>query len=311
MALHLLLPTHNRPVLLRRCLESLDAEELQATNTTLWVIENGSEVVGEVSQAFAQTLPLRYLHYERGNKSAALNRWLAEHPGSPSDLLVFLDDDVAVEPNSLPTYVEAAAQFGSGHYFGGRVDPEFAQPPPPALAPYLTMEARTFDLSGGAELSQLPGTPLFLGCNWACYRGDLARAGNFSEAFGPGAKGNVRGQESDAQERLSATGCKGIFLARARVRHWVSEHMVTRQWIGERTFRANIYTGLHRHGWVHGLGIAGKLVYSLLLLPLQPRNGGHLYRIAKAAGYFYGLTQRLVTARSAPRKRAAGEEYSA
>ena len=293
MALHILLPTHNRPDLLRRCLESLDAAELRAVGATLWVIENGSAVAEELCTEFGGDLPLRYVHYALGNKSAALNSWLEAYPGSPADLLVFLDDDVAVEPGIFTTYAGAAARFPPGHYFGGHVVPEFSIPPAPALAPYLTMEARTFDLSGGSDVRQLSGTPLFLGCNWACYRSDLSRAGNFSTAFGPGAKGNVRGQESDAQQRLGATGCRGIFLARAQVRHWVSERMVTRAWIGERTFRANIYTGMHRHGWVHGLGIAGKLVYSVLLLPLQPRSVGHLYRIAKGAGYFYGLTRRL------------------
>ncbi|NJB86649.1 GT2 family glycosyltransferase [Lewinella marina] len=288
--IHLLLPTHQRANLLRRCLDSLDQMAAELTDCTLHVIENGSRVAEELTAGYAPRLPVRYHHFPAGNKSLALNATLELLPADA--FLIFLDDDVAVRPGTVTAFRKAAAEFGPGHFFGGVLHPDYEVAPEPAVVPYLPPSARLVDHSGGKDLRVLTSFTYFMGACWACFARDLRAAGNFSGEFGPGASSGARGQETDAQQRLRELGGISVFVRRAAVDHHVTARMVTADYASDRIFHASIYKGRAAPGVVHTLGMLTKLVYSSLLLFLQPGHPGHRYRIAKAAGYFRGLSQR-------------------
>ncbi|THH36360.1 glycosyltransferase family A protein [Neolewinella litorea] len=288
--IHILIPTHQRVDLLRRCLDSLAAlrEELQAC--TVHIIENGSRVAEELSLGYASRFPLRYHHFEPGNKSLALNAALATIDADA--FLIFLDDDVAVRAGTVDAFREAALAYGHGHFFGGVMHPDYEREPEPAVVPYLPPSARLIDLSAGKDLRVLDSFTYFMGACWACFARDLRAAGNFSGEFGPGAASGARGQETDAQQRLRNNGARPVFVRGAAVDHHVNARMVTADYAADRIFHASIYKGRAHPSVVHTLGMLAKLTYSSLLLPLQPGHPGHRYRIAKAAGYFRGLSQR-------------------
>lgn len=288
--LHVLLPTHRRTDLLRRCLDSLVPLKHEIGSGTITVIENGSHVGEEITGSYVSRLPVRYVHLETGNKSLALNEAVASL--SPATLIVFLDDDVAVRPGTIAAFRAAAERFGPGHFFGGVLHPAYESPPEPAVQPYLPPSARLIDHSRGEDYRVVRPFAYFMGACWACFAGDLAAAGNFSGAFGPGAVGGARGQETDAQQRLVRTGAVPVFVRGAAVDHYVTSAMVTAGYAADRIFHASIYRGRSAPTLVHSVGMLAKLVFSALLLPIQPGNPGHRYRIAKAAGYFRGLSQR-------------------
>lgn len=291
METHILIPTHNRTKLIADCLESMQKQAAAyASVTAIWVIENGSAVAKDIVAEYKKELPLKYLHFAEGNKSKALNRALEEIPAEA--LLIFFDDDVLVDRYCVESFQTAAEVKGDGHYFGGVVRPNYEQPPEPSLVNYLPSSGRLFDLSAGEQYRVFTGFQLFLGANWACYASDIRKIGGFSAAYGPGAKFGVRGQEGNAQFRLTEVGVKPVFVKSAIVDHFVSKHMVSKEWVIDRIFKSVIQKGQESPSFIHSAGLLVKMIYSLLLLPLQPNNIGHLYRINKASGYFYGLVKR-------------------
>ncbi len=287
---HLLIPTHRRPDLLKRCLNSLQSEAEALADCVVHVVENGSRETESLVLGYADAFPIRYHHYAEGNKSLALNGALREVPDG--GLAIFLDDDVAVRPGTVAAFREAAETYGPGHFFGGVLYPDYEVAPDRAVRPYLPPSARLIDLSGGADHRVVRPFTYFMGACWACFAIDLSAVGNFSGEFGPGAASGARGQETDAQHRLLTRGGVPVFVRRAGVDHHVSARMVTVDYASDRIFHASIYRGRTQPDVVHTLGMLAKLVFSSLLLPLQPGDPGHRYRIAKAAGYFRGLSQR-------------------
>lgn len=288
METHILLPTHNRVELLKRCLNSLVPLAGELEGTTLHVIENGSRVAEALTAGYTDRLPIQYHYVEEGNKSVALNTVIEQLPVNA--LHIFFDDDVAVRPGTVMAFREVARKMGRGHYFGGVLYPAYEVEPAPGMEPYLSPSAKKVDMSAGQDLRGFKEFRDFLGAVWACFGEDLNTAGGFDGRYGPGGYTGSRGQETDAQLRLFQQGCRPVFVRAAGVDHHVTAEMVTTSYTVDRIFRSTIHKGRHDPSLVHSLGLAAKMIYSVLLLPLQPGSVGHLYRIAKAAGYFRGLS---------------------
>ncbi|OAV44318.1 glycosyltransferase family A protein [Lewinella sp. 4G2] len=290
MPTHLIIPTHNRPNLLSRCLKSIAALGEELTGTVVHVVENGSNVSQAIAQQYAQQLNLRFTQTERGNKSLALNQVIKDIGND--NLLIFLDDDVAVRPGIITAFQKAHDKYGPGHYFGGVLYPDYEVEPKAEHRSHLPPSARMIDNSQGKDYREFTEFQLFMGAVWACHAGDLAAIGGFNAAFGPGAKSGARGQEMDAELRLFENGVKPVFVRAAAVDHYVTAKMVTPDYAVERIFLSSMHLGRERPALIHSLGLTAKLIYSFLLLPFAPNSIGHRYRIAKAAGYFIGLARR-------------------
>ena len=262
----------------------------EISEVTVHVIENGSQVAGQLTAKYQSALQLNYHQFPQGNKSLALNQVAKDLPDDT--FLIFLDDDVAARPGTLTAFRQAAEKFGPGHYFGGVLHPDFDRPPSPKVLPYLPPEARTIDHSRGKKYHTYQSFQFFMGACWACYAADLARAGYFNPDYGPGASSGARGQETDTQLRLYERGVKPVALRDAVVDHYVPERAVTADFIVDRIYKAMVQPGARQSSLLKSLGLGAKLLYSVLLLPLAPDSVGHRYRIAKAAGYFRGLSNR-------------------
>lgn len=285
--MHLLIPTHNRPRRLSRLLASIVRAEQPQGEWTVHLIENGSRVTSEVANTFQGQLPLRFYQLEDGNKSRALNHVLDQLSGNAP--LVFFDDDVVLDPNVLTRYAAAFARYPGRVVFGGGLRAEYETAPVPDLRPYLPRSARDYDLAAGLDYRELSGQPVFLGANWGCCAADLRAVGNFDPDFGPGARSGARGQETDAQLRLYAAGCRPVALGNCVVDHWVPEKFTRPEWALQRIHHSSIHLGKSRPGIIKTLGITAKLVYSLVQVTLGNTGIGPRYRIAKASGFFRGL----------------------
>ena len=92
--------TYNRCEGLALTLDGMTQLDLAGRPWELVVVDNGSDdATGEVTERFANRLPLRrVVEHERG-LSAARNRGLAE---AQADLVVFTDDDVDADPRVAP-----------------------------------------------------------------------------------------------------------------------------------------------------------------------------------------------------------------
>jgi glycosyltransferase involved in cell wall biosynthesis len=101
--LSVVIPTYRRPALLRRCLESLDAQTLPRAQFEVVVVDDGSgDESTDVLAAYADRVRA-YVQPRNGGPAAARNRGIREATG---DRVVFLDDDVAAAPDLLATHLD-------------------------------------------------------------------------------------------------------------------------------------------------------------------------------------------------------------
>ena len=235
------IPTHGRPALLERTLQSLAAARRPAGYAFTLVAENGGvepEVARIVDRAPA-SIDARLQTTADGNKSAALNAVLATLSG---ELVVFLDDDVRVTPALLEAYAQAdAAQPDDRVFFGGPTGVDYESAPPDWLRAYLPPSAVGWQWVGNpARVDQ----PEFLGFNWAARAHDLKALGGFDPSFGPGARTGATGQEREMQQRLLAAGYVGRLVPEAFVWHFVPRDRCSQGWALRRAFRNGVSEGL-------------------------------------------------------------------
>lgn len=262
--MHVLIPTHGRPVLLERTLASLGACHLPESYRETVVVENGSQAGAEAVVAdIAATHPalrLRYLHVERANKSHALNEALAT---VGEGLVVFLDDDVRVAPQLLEAYAKAARERTEGTYFGGSVAVDYEEAPPEWVVPALPFSARGYRFDQGDR----PEPGLFLGFNWAAFASDLKSVGNFDPEYGPGSATGATGQEYNMQRRLQANGVTAEEVPGALVWHYVPRHRCSPAWALRRKYKVGIEDGLQTRAAANRprfLRVSGHAVQSAL-----------------------------------------------
>lgn len=230
--LHIVIPTHGRPNLLKRTLDSLAECAIPETLVQTIVIENGGrngakQVVAEASP----NIRARYRFTPKGNKSHALNLALED---INDGLVIFFDDDIRIAPNLLEAYRSEAGEFGEGHYFGGPFDADYEKAPPEWLKEYLPPSAVGWQLS--ADESSTPTSVSFYGCNWAAFASDLENIGGFDVELGPSCV--ATGEETDMQIRLKAGGAIPRYVAAAKVWHYVPADRCSVEWAIARAYQA-------------------------------------------------------------------------
>lgn len=159
------IPTYQRPHLLRQCLEALSEQRLPKNKFTTIVVDDANDpTVSALLQAVAQQtgLSITYLGQEqRRGPAAARNRgWQT----AQTPFIAFTDDDCLPEPDWLST---AVTRFLRGaHVITGRVRMPLPERP--------TLHDRTAALLETAE---------FITANLFCHRTVLQRLHGFDERF--------------------------------------------------------------------------------------------------------------------------------
>jgi glycosyltransferase involved in cell wall biosynthesis len=232
-SVHVLIPTHERPELLERTLESLAQCTQPKEYDGAIVIENGSKAGAEaIVGTYQDALQARYMYVPRGNKSHALNEALTE---IENGLTIFFDDDVRVHRGILQAYARAAADIKGKMFFGGPTRVDYEGEPPEWLAEYLPASA-----TGWPEEDR-PDEKTFLGFNWAAFASDLKACGGFNPTVGPGTLST--GQETEMQRQLLDWGARPTYVPDALVWHYVPESRCTPSWVLDRGYRTGIGFG--------------------------------------------------------------------
>ncbi|MDE2083001.1 MAG: glycosyltransferase family 2 protein [Burkholderiales bacterium] len=211
--------THDRAELLRRCLDCLDAARRPAEGVQVLVVANhctdGTHAMLEARVALdgqaggaqaagaAARLPLRWLAEPAKGKSHALNRALAE---VRTPLLAFVDDDQRVDAGFLVAMCAAARSQPGAALFCGRLLPDWDGTEPPWVhetGPYriYPLPVPTFDLGLAprwltADVALPSGGNAVVRTDWA------ARIGPFSTRLGP--VGHDLGGSEDSEWFLRA-----------------------------------------------------------------------------------------------------------
>ena len=250
--------TFNRAGSLRLTLDSLVAMEVPSDlSWELLIVNNNStdhtdDVIGE----YVGRLPIRREFESRGGKSNALNRAIDVAKG---DYIVWIDDDVLVDPGLLTAYTAAFLRWPEAAVFGGRIKPKYEAPVEKWVleseavlgGPYAIRDfgdqIRPFSAD---DEDHFP-----YGANWAI-RVIEQRAFRYDPNLGP-VPNRIRVQEdTDLMIRLLRSGATGYWIPEAIVEHRIGRDRQTVRYIanyyeswGERLAFLNATTTLAAPFW--------------------------------------------------------------
>jgi GT2 family glycosyltransferase len=209
-----IIATHARPDSLQRLIASL-APELASGTREIIIAENGTPSPMQLS---VEGAPLTHLHDPRAGKCRIQNRAIAQASG---EILVFLDDDLAVAPGYLAAvedFFDTRREFAA---MKGRIlpaeDPEKKVGP---MAVYLDLPIADH----GDEVIEVRGV---LGANMAFRADALKQVGPFDERLGPGAGGHE--EETEMSQRIRRAGFRIGYAPKALVYHEVDPARADRE----------------------------------------------------------------------------------
>ncbi len=222
--------TWNRARLLDQTLTQMHALKIpQGLDWELLVVNNNcTDDTDAVLARHARALPLRRILEPTQGKSHACNRAVAEARG---DLMVWTDDDVLVDPEWLAAYRQAADRWPEASYFGGPIEPWFERTPPHWVLEHVNQLAGMLVVKDlGPDERVLSRAEFPFGANMAL-RTAVLRAHRFDPELGPAGTNQIRGEETVLLGALKSQGAQGLWVPRARVRHFVTAHRLTRDYL--------------------------------------------------------------------------------
>jgi len=289
----ILIATKGRYELLKRTLTSISMCTLPKSLSTVIVVENGSKRKTEsLVLDFSSKLPIRYEYINVANKSIALNYVLKKFPNC---LVLFTDDDVRFNPDTLLAYEKASFNTTHGVFFGGRVNVDYEKEPREWLKLYLPDSAR-----GWKHPSDCPS--YFIGFNWAAYADDIRNAGFFNPNLDVN---RYMGVETDMQIRLIQNGISRQYLHHAVVWHYVPKSRCSPIWALKRAYKIGFFgEGIFAEPqeldfidypkWMHRNLFREKKIPFLKRISLNNLDKiyGKLYWFFLYSGYIHGMRKK-------------------
>jgi GT2 family glycosyltransferase len=246
---------------------------------------------------------IRYLHSAERGVSRARNTGMR---AAATELLIYTDDDVFVDPGWLEPMVRQLGEMGPRGVVTGRV---LATPDevPGGFAPALVSSEATAEYVGRTAKDVLEAG------NMGVHRATMLELGGYDEELGPGT-GYPAGEDNDMGYRLLAAGCRIRYVPEGVIYH--------RAWRGPEEYlplrwRYGIGQGAYygKHLRTGGRYMAGRLArllrhhlwLSVRRAPREPKAAtGHLVYVG---GVLTGLFRRLAggRTRAAPRPQEPGQ----
>ena len=203
--LSVVIATHNRRDLLRRCLESLAEQTADPAGFEVIVADDGSEDgTAEMVEAFEAPYSLRVLQLPKGGHAAAQNAALEAARG---EACLLLDDDVVASPELVEGHIEGHRQHPRAIGIGA-----LTQQPVAADDWYAHAYARGW-AEHYAELANREA-------HWSdCYGANLSFPREAIREIGGVSTDIPSAKDFDLALRLRREGCTPVFLPRAHGVH--------------------------------------------------------------------------------------------
>lgn len=234
----IVIPTFNRPELITRLLESLQAAQIPASLTEIWVVENGSRRGTEaVCDKFRPVLPIRYAFELRPGPSHARNLGTKN---ADADVVIYFDDDIRCDPKTLLAYDREIQSHGDRAFYGGQLGIDYEEKPEDWMMQYLPSSVKGFNL--GTQPCFI-SEPMFLGANHAIPKTIQVELGGFDGACPVGQSGPM-GEETRLQKRLLGRGLAARYIPDALVWHYVPAERSSFKWALIRKYRQAYSHGL-------------------------------------------------------------------
>lgn len=108
MKISIIMPTHNKIQRLKLCLKSISMVSYPKNDYEVIIIDDGSsDGTKEFLQNYCPNFDLKVIHIQNSGRAAARNRGIQS---AKYDLLLFMDDDVLFERNTLSEHVDKQEQ---------------------------------------------------------------------------------------------------------------------------------------------------------------------------------------------------------
>jgi glycosyltransferase involved in cell wall biosynthesis len=230
MQITVILCTYNRERSLAKTLEGIVVQELpQGKEWELLVVDSSTDGTRQVVEEFSRKNPgrIRYIFEGKPGKSNALNTGIREARG---EILVFVDDDVTIEPAWLAN-LTASLSSGDWAGAGGRIRLDWDRPRPRWLQAsgqnHLEGALAGFDL--GDQPGELDMAPF--GANMAYRKETFEEYGSFRTDMGPARSiSNATSEDTEFGRRLLAAGKRLRYEPEAVVHHPVPESRLQKQY---------------------------------------------------------------------------------
>jgi GT2 family glycosyltransferase len=198
------IPTHNRPRQLRRCLAALAALDYPRERFEVIVVDDASPTrLNPLVDAVQDRVRARLVRQQRNAGPAAARNAGAAH--ADGELIAFTDDDCAVDPGWLRAFAHAiAARPDSLH--GGRVVNALRNN-------FFAETSQLIHDTGHHHFNVDPADATFFASNnMACAKSALRSAGGFDEAF-------RASEDRELCDRWRRRGGKLAFVPDALIHH--------------------------------------------------------------------------------------------
>lgn len=226
---------------LRTMLNSLTKCELPQSLHRIFIIENGPLSGAKRLCEQNNHLPLVYLYAEQPGLVNARNIGIQN---SSADFIIFFDNDLSFNKETIVAYEKAFVTFGQNYFYGGPVTSTFEIEPAPWVLNYVPPSVKGFNL--GSENKTLTES-IFLGGNHALSRAAITASFNKYQSVYEGESategGGGVGEEHRLQSRLLDMDFKACYVALANVYHPVPKTCISHQWICQRRFRRGFTEG--------------------------------------------------------------------
>ncbi len=233
--------TYDRPLDLRRCLDSLCRQTTQCHEVI--IVDNGArpartqEVVQQVG-----AVHWRYLREPAPGLSRARNLGWQAAGGA---IIAFIDDDAVADSWWVQGIAEVFATVtpvpGS---VGGRVEPIWGAPRPGWLADDLARGLSLVDWSPEPRLLQ--DSEWLAGCNMAVPKALLLAFGGFNERLGRAGNRLISQEETELHTRLRQAGHPLYYHPGVVVRHHIPASRLTKRWFLRRAYHNGVSVALSR-----------------------------------------------------------------
>lgn len=291
--------THDRARDLALTLDSLvrATEDSSVRNEIVVVDNNSSDDTPGVAERFAaahRQRSIRLIFERMQGLSHARNAGIAASRGRR---LVFIDDDVHVARGWLDRLLDAFALAPGVGAVAGRIDLEFAIPPPRWLGRRHHRYYSAFD--AGRIERVLPHGSDFYGANCAVSRELTDTIGGFDTRLGRIGPLVLSGEDTDYARRAWEAGFSVAYAPEAAVRHRVPRGRLTLRWIGRRAYwqgATNVLLDGTSGPWdraaaVSTLAVEGLVATLLLAGGPSRRFVRHGLRAARALGTLRALRE--------------------
>lgn len=257
MKTSIIIPTVNRSVSLRQTIGSLLSLNSDRESWELLIVDNGStDDTRAISKAIIEAnhgSAIRYFHEPIPGLLSGRHRGVFESSG---DILVFIDDDVDVDPEWLNSIIETF-QDPDVHLVGGKNLPRYLCKPPHWLDHFWNIEGsrKWLDFISVVDFGEEPLEldPLFIwGLNFSVRRSSLIRLGGFHPDYVPKPFDYYQGNsETGLALKAEEKGFKIMYQPRALVWHRIPQDRLTFDYFERRMFLYGVsdsYAEIRKNG---------------------------------------------------------------